>query len=418
MPTTRTFLFLLLSTASGAPAAPPASPASGPRAVEPAHGWPDAGFAPLAVERIAALPPAERAVWRAYLDTSAERARTLPPVSLGEDAPPGPTSAPPRGGRHTKGLAPDGVSSEWYATDEAQALADGVVAWQSPAGGWTKGIDYTRPRTSGEPVDQWSRGTFDNEATSAELRFLARAIAANGEERSQPWRAAFLRGLDYIFAAQYPNGGFPQIYPLAGGYHDAITYNDSAMLRALAILRDVASQQAGYEFVPEARRAEAAARLRRGVDCILATQIRARDGRRTAWCQQHDALTGEPCAARNFEPIAASAAESASICQFLTSLEPTPAQSSALDAAAAWFERVALRDVEWQRANVSGNGLLAVPGAPSLWARLYEIGSDKPIFGDRDRTIHYSVTELSSERRLGYQWYGHWPQAVLAARRR
>ena len=39
-------------------------------------------------------------------------------------------------------------------------------------------------------------------------------------ERARPWRAAFQRGLEYIFAAQYPNGGFPQIYPLAGGYHD------------------------------------------------------------------------------------------------------------------------------------------------------------------------------------------------------
>ena len=67
---------------------------------------------------------------------------------------------------------------------------------------------------------------------------------------------------------------------------------------------------------------------------------------------------------------------------------------------------------------MSGNGLLAAPGAPPLWARLYEIGTDRPIFGDRDRTIHYDVTELSSERRLGYQWYGGWPQPVVAARRR
>jgi PelA/Pel-15E family pectate lyase len=107
------------------------------------------------------------------------------------------------------------------------------------------------------------------------------------------------------------------------------------------------------------------------------------------------------------------------VCRFLMSLPaPTPAVTAAVREAVAWFERVALRDVEWQRANVKGNGLLVVPGAPRLWARFYEIGTDKPIFGDRDRTIHYSVTEISSERRLGYQWYGDWPQAVVAAHRR
>ena len=365
------------------------------------------------------MPIAEQAAWRAYLATSAERARKLPSQSTGDDAALGPMSTPPKGGLHTKGLPADGVSAEWFTTDAARAIADRVVERQSPAGAWTKGLDYTRPAEGGDHVDVWSRGTFDNEATSAEVRFLARMVAANDAERTRAWRTALLRALDYVFDAQYPNGGFPQIYPLAGGYHDAITYNDSAMLRALAILQDVAGRTAGYGFVPEVRRVEAARRLQRGIDCILATQIRLPDGRRTVWCQQHDALTGRPCAARNFEPIAASALESAAVCRFLMSLPATtPAVSKAIADAVAWFERVALHDVEWRRASVTGNGLLAAPGAPRLWARLYEIGTDKPIFGDRDRTVHYSVTELSSERRLGYQWYGDWPRAVVVGIRR
>jgi PelA/Pel-15E family pectate lyase len=406
---------------SGSQAVRSTSPtATSPRAaVEPPRRWPDDAFLPISLARITSVPVAQQAAWLSYLAASAQRARALPPVSPGEDAPLSPVSTPPRGGRHTRGLAPDGVAADWYATVEARGVADRVVAWQSPAGAWTKGIDYSRSHERGDSVDVWSRGTFDNEATTTELRFLARAIAANDPERARAWRAAFLRGLDYVFDAQYPNGGFPQVYPLAGSYHDAITYNDSAMVRVLAILRDVAERAPGYEFVPEALRAEATERLQRGVDCILATQIRTSDGRRTVWCQQHDALTGRPCAARNFEPIAASASESASICQFLMSLpDATPAMSSALDDAIAWFERVALHDVEWHRPSVNGDGLLVAPGAPLLWARLYEIGTDRPIFGDRDRTIHYKVTELSSERRLGYQWYGVWPQPVLAARRR
>ena len=46
-----------------------------------------------------------------------------------------------------------------------------------------------------------------------------------------------MRGLDYALSAQYPNGGFPQIYPLVGWYHDAITYNDDAMVHIMELCR-------------------------------------------------------------------------------------------------------------------------------------------------------------------------------------
>ncbi len=114
------------------------------------------------------------------------------------------------------------------------------------------------------------------------------------------YRAAFLRGLDYIFAAQYPNGGWPQVWPLQGGYHDAITYNDDAMLNVLTLLRDVSGTNSEFAFVPEKYRTRAAASLQRGIACMLATQIVV-DGRRTVWCQQHDALTLQPASARNYE---------------------------------------------------------------------------------------------------------------------
>ena len=40
-----------------------------------------------------------------------------------------------------------------------------------------------------------------------------------------------------------------------------------------------------------------------------------------------------------------------------------------------------------------------------IWARYYEIGTDRPIFGDRDKTIHDDVNEISRERRMGYGWF-------------
>jgi PelA/Pel-15E family pectate lyase len=230
--------------------------------------------------------------------------------------------------------------------------------------------------------------------------------AADDETRAARLRGSFVLGLDYIFAAQYPNGGFPQIYPLAGGYHDAITYNDDAMVHILELLRDVAERKPAYAFVPAERAAEAGERLARGIHCVLATQQRAADGRLTVWGQQHDALTLQPCAARNFEPVSQCSSESAGLVLFLMSLpRPSPAIIAAVEGAVAWFPTRALHGVAWDRQAATGSGLVALTGATPLWARFYEFGTDRPIFGERDRTVHYVVTELSSERRLGYGWY-------------
>ena len=160
-------------------------------------------------------------------------------------------------------------------------------------------------------------------------------------------------------------------------------------------------------------RAEAGPRVARGLRCILATQLKDATGRPNVWCQQHDALTLRPCAARNFEPIAACTNESASTVRFLMTISNQSAETVAsIKGAIAWLEMTAQRDLAWSRASGVGT-LVDRPGAPPLWARMYEIGSDKPIFGDRDRTVHYAVAELSSERRNGYAWYGTWPARAL-----
>jgi PelA/Pel-15E family pectate lyase len=320
----------------------------------------------------------------------------------------------PKGGLHDKGLRFDAPAG-WYASDEARTIADRVLDWQTGAGAWTKGIDYTQPRPAAtNAADLWGNGTFDNEATIGELRFLGLVFAANPEApRAAVWRKSFLRGLDYIFAAQYPNGGFPQVYPLVGGYHDGVTYNDSVMQRVLALLNDVASGKSEVALVPPILRREAQRRLDLGLRCVLATQLKGADGRRTIWGLQYDALTLRPCAARNFEPTAASAWESAELAKFLMSLpDPSPELVAAVGDAMAWFRRTSISNITWSRFTNDAQVVVS-PGAPPLWARLYELNTDKPIFGDRDRTIHYAVGELSSERRLGYTWYGNWPAGAL-----
>lgn len=383
-------------------------------AAVPSQPWPKDAFLPLVDARIASLPETEQVAWRKYLEVSRRESKAVPAVTEPEFSPMQPLKEPLHGAAHSKGLKANGDAA-WYASAEAWAQADRVVEWQSAAGGWSKSNDYSiSPSEKKAKPDAWSAGTFDNNATILEMRFLVRVIAsARGEKRAAAWEASFLRGLQYIFNAQYPNGGFPQIYPLAGGYHDAITYNDNAMIRVLELLQDVAAGGTDYAFVPEEKRAEAARRFGLGIECVLKTQIVEESGRRTVWCQQHDMLTLKPCAARNFEPIAASTGESVSLVKLLMRLpKSSPEIASAIDAAVVWFEKVAIHNQVLDRQSPQRH-LVPENGAKPLWARMYEIGTDKPIFGDRDRTIHYELGEISSERQRGYAWYGEWPDTIL-----
>ncbi|MSU49788.1 MAG: pectate lyase [Opitutus sp.] len=393
-----------------------ASSAAGLAATAP-YPWPvEPQFLTLTLERIASLPAAEQPAWRAYLNASQAVAAILPKREAFVTPSVQKLEGPGIPGKHSRGLQLF-AAKDWYAGEVARAVADRVVAAQTKAGGWTKGNDYTKAvaeKTVG--ADVWSGGTLDNDATTWELRFLALAAAATADAaRAASWRESFGRGLRYVLASQYPNGGFPQIYPLAGGYHDAITFNDDATVQALELLRDLADGKPEFAFVSADLRSQAGPSVARGLRCLLDTQLRAADGRRTVWCQQHDALTLKACAARNFEPVAACTNESAALVKFLMTVpNPSPEVRAAVQGAIAWFNRTTLRDLAWTRQGGTGQ-LVARPGAPPLWARMYELGTDRPIFGDRDRTVHFAVAELSSERRAGYAWYGAWPASALAA---
>jgi PelA/Pel-15E family pectate lyase len=404
---------------------------------------------PLTLQRIATLPPDKQSAWKAYLKTSERQLRADQQFfqkELRHSDITQPTTPPEAHG--ARGIALD-KPADWYAQTEALRIADILVSFQTPAGGWSKNIDmikharapgerFSADNTSRFPVSSdndaprdrgWNYvGTFDNDATVTQLRFLAKVIRALDVTRAdgagavgtprptfrhKAYRSAFLHGLDYILASQYPNGGWPQVWPLQGGYHDAITYNDNAMIQVVELLRDVSAGGGEFGFVPAKTRARAAASVKRGIQCILATQIVV-NGYRTVWCQQHDALTLQPCSARNYEMPSESSAESAEIMLFLMKV-PNPSSElvAAIHAAAAWFEKTKINGVSYRFAGDAGRLLADAPGNGPLWARYYEIGTNRPIFGDRDKTIHDNVNEISRERRNGYAWYRDTPARAL-----
>ena len=310
---------------------------------------------------------------------------------------------------------------EWYASAEALRIADNVVLYQRNSGGWPKNIDMGKPLSERERAElagqkKETDSTIDNGATHTQLSFLARVYTAQRQERH---RESFLKGLDFILKAQYPNGGWPQFYPDLRGYHKHITYNDGAMIGVMKVLRDVAAAKPFYAFVDVTRRTLAAKAVEKGIECILKTQVLVA-GRRTVWGAQHDEVTFAPAPARTFEPVSLSAGESVDIVRFLMSIkDPSPAVVEAVDSAIKWFEQTELKGLKWvEKADPSQPGgidrvVVKDPDGGSTWARFYEIGSNRPIFAGRDGVVKYNVAEIEHERRTNYNWYVDGPAKLL-----
>jgi PelA/Pel-15E family pectate lyase len=307
---------------------------------------------------------------------------------------------------------------EWYASTDARVVADSVIRWQSAHGGWPKNTDLAAPPPSpvalGKTPGRDSTDTIDNGATTTPMRFLALMVRATRDTR---YRAAFDRGVDYLLAAQYPSGGWPQYFPLRKGYYSHITYNDDAMVSVLTVLRAVAAGKPPYDFADAARRARAATAVARGIDCILRTQIK-QNRKLTAWCAQHDETSLEPAWARNYEPPTLSGGESVGIVRFLMDIEqPTPEMVAAINGAVAWFEGVAIHGVRLEEfTGADGKRdkrVVADPAAEPLWARFYELGTNRPVFTGRDKVVRYAISEIEHERRNGYSYYVTSPASLI-----
>jgi PelA/Pel-15E family pectate lyase len=301
------------------------------------------------------------------------------------------------------------MTDAWFATDSARRLAEIILSFQAPNGGWSKHVDFTaHVRAPGESYYAESAdwewiSTIDNDATTEELHFLRLADAAHHDER---YVTAIRRGVDYLLASQYPNGCFPQIYPLEGSYHDAVTFNDNATVNVLRLLREVAG--GAFRYPTQAQRDRAAKAVRFGDQCVLSAQVRV-NKILTAWGQQHDPLTLAPTSARSYELTSLTALESAEIVDYLMTLPASSDQVvSAVYAAVDWLRAVQLHGLAYDHYTLTSS-----PNAPPLWGRLYEIGTNRVIMANRDGVKLYDWNKLT-DRRSGYGWYTTKPSETLA----
>jgi PelA/Pel-15E family pectate lyase len=258
-----------------------------------------------------------------------------------------------------------------YAEQAGKALAWG----QRQVGGWNHLADLEQMDPQAEQITRVEgHGTFDDNISQGALTFLMNL----DQFVDARWLTEAIElGLSFLLESQYENGGYPQWYPKVGReYYDYYTFNDRAIndcIRTLMIAYK-------YYEKPEYRNAAL-----KGGDFILLTQG---EPPQAGWAQQYD-FSLQPAWARAFEPPA--------YCSFVTAnnintlidlylfsednrfLEPIPS-------AITWLTQSKLEE--------------------SVWARLYEVGTNKPIYGDHDHEIHYTLEEISEERRNGYSWQG------------
>ena len=299
----------------------------------------------------------------------------------------------------------------WFASAEAKKVADVILTYQADAGGWPKNTDTVSQPYDGDRAKL--QPTFDNKGTVDELRFMARMVNATP---APAYRKSFDRGLAYVLKAQYPNGGWPQFFPLRKGYYDRITFNDGAMVRVLEFVREV-GRDGRYAFLDAKQRATCRQAFDRGIACVLKCQIVV-DGQPTVWCAQHDEKTFAPAKARSYELPSFSGSESVGIARLLMSLEnPSVEVRASIEGAIAWFEthKVVGQRLDKQTDKDGKPDLVMTPDAqaPALWARFYDLKTGQPYVCDRDGVPKPKLADIGHERRNGYSWFGEYARDLL-----
>lgn len=327
------------------------------------------------------------------------------------------------------------MPDDWYATQEAEMVADSVLAYQFPSGGWAKNQNWHWPEIGMKAYERASvrqqiqsksgiGSTFDNSATIQELQFLSKMYKATGKKI---YRKAFMKGFEYMLEAQYDNGGWPQYYPLKiredGSYDYSvhITFNDDVMTNIMRMMRDIAAgNKAPYDALKlrkaDLKRAQDA--FEKAVDCVLGCQIK-RDGKPTVWCQQHHYETLEPVGARIYEfPSFTGCGEIPKVLELLMEIEnPSNELKMAIEGAVEWLRNHAIYGYrhetyinEW---GMSDRRLVPDKNAKPLWARYYDLETERPYFADRDGKRYDNYADISHERRNGYSWINNNTQKVL-----
>ncbi|MFI5077864.1 MAG: pectate lyase, partial [Vicinamibacteria bacterium] len=319
------------------------------------------------------------------------------------------------------------VSGDAAKLTADRTLADNMITWQMPHGGFYKNDRsvYAAPWNGTVARSGWTGasnvelGTIDNDATVTELMFLADVYRRSTEAK---YRDSARKAMDFLLTMQLASGGFPQVYPARTGttYSNYVTFNDNAMVRVLILLDQAGKQVSplGGDLFTAEQQAKMATAITRGVDYILKAQI-AQAGVKTVWCAQHDPASYVPRGARSYELPSKSGQESIGVIAFLMTRPQTTEIKAAVQAGIAWYKSDAVKVADTAYVSRPStntddmyNPIQPMPGS-TMWYRFYDLDQDVGFFSGRLPTDNppgvgkkYDIMEIEAERRYGYQWGG------------
>jgi len=226
--------------------------------------------------------------------------------------------------RHWYGIHDDGnivnpvANQPTYQETDYTKIADNILLFQRNNGGWPKNYDMKAILTPAQ-VDSVVRTknllhtTFDNSTTYTHIQYLAKVYTAT---KVEIYKDACLKGINFVISAQYPNGGWPQYFPIEkDNYSRRITFNDGAYIGIMETLKMILDGDPDFAFIGDNDLNKIKLAYKKGLDCILKMQITDK-GKLTAWCQQHNEVDLSPAWARAFEPPSICNGESAEIVLF------------------------------------------------------------------------------------------------------
>jgi len=263
--------------------------------------------------------------------------------------------------------------------DYAKRVADALVWGQHPAGGWHYFIDFDMPGIRKyydeiaskcwgweEYYHYYGNCTFDDDTTTSSIRFLLRLYMTTLDPA---YHEPLLKALGFVLESQFPNGAWPQRYPLmyefvkngVADYTSYYTFNDSVMWNNILALLEAYEQLGDEEYYRAARR---------GMDFYIISQY----GKPQAgWCAQHshDMM---PAQARSYEPAGiwtSSTINNINALEDFYRMTGDRRYLNPIPAALEWLE----------------NSYITTDSSKNYThARVYELGTNDPVYSHREGT--------------------------------
>lgn len=299
--------------------------------------------------------------------------------------------------------------------------AANIISWQMPHGGFgLHEIEQYESAWDGKKSrSEWESrgvelGNFDDYATIAEIRYLA-AVYEQEENNELRGKIAnsIKKALDFTLLSQYPNGGWPQVYPRRKKrvYSNYVTLNDDAMIRIMVLLSDMLAKQPPFDtdLMDQIDKNAFLPALKKALSNLLKAQITTQNIS-TIWPAQYDPVTFQPMPARSFELASKSTRESVGVLVYLLNWPWQNEQvEHAIRSGLSWFEKNRIANKGYKKGEITDR-----QGA-SLWYRFYDVDQDTPLFADRDGIKRERLEQVGDERRTHYSWAGSYANELLKA---